>query len=291
MEPLEVAQAYFDEWNLQDPAEIAATFAPGGTYNDPTTGQPLSGQAIVEHTSGLFTAFPDLSFEIVSAGVTGDGTVGAQWLMRGTNSGSFGGGSPTGQTVELPGADFIVVDGDKIRSVQGYFGQRTLVEQLGLQVIVQPYSIGPISFGSSVYVNQGDCSKPGAFSITSISLHSDEEAQEVSGFGARILREMTQMPGFISAVIARAGLRMFTISAWEDVESPKQLLRGGAHKEAMDRVLGPDFATGFMTSVWVPDRINPMWVRCPHCDRMVVHSGKDEKCQCGQTLPENIPYW
>ena len=150
MEALEVAQAYFDAWNLQDPAEIAATFAPGGTYNDPTTGQPLSGQAIVEYTSGLFTAFPDLSFEIVSAGVTGDGTVGAQWLMRGTNSGSFGGGPPTGQMVELPGADFIAVDGDKIRSVQGYFDQRTLVEQLGLQVIVQPYSIGPASFGSSV---------------------------------------------------------------------------------------------------------------------------------------------
>lgn len=229
MEPLEVAQAYFDAWNLQDPAEIAATFAPGGTYADPTTGQPLSGQAIVEYTSGLVSAFPDLSFGIVSTGVAGDGTVAAQWLMQGTNSGPFGGGPPTGQTVELPGVDFIVVDGDKIHSVQGYFDQRSFVEQLGLQVIVQPYSIGLASFGSSVYVSQGDCSKPGAFSMTSISLHSDEEAQEVSGGGGRILREMAQMPGFISSVTARAGLRMFTMSAWEDVDSPKQLLRGGAH--------------------------------------------------------------
>ena len=151
-----------------------------------------------------------------------------QWLIQGTNSGPFGGGPPTGQTVELPGADFIVVDGDKIHPVQGYFDQRSFVEQLGLQVIVQPYSIGLASFGSSVYVSQGDCSKPGAFSMTSISLHSDEEAQEVSG-GGRILREMAQMPGFISAVTARAGLRMFTMSAWEDVDSPRQLLRGGAH--------------------------------------------------------------
>ena len=54
--------------------------------------------------------------------------------------------------------------------------------------------------------------------------------------------------------------------------------------------MGPDFATGFMTSVWVLERINPMWVRCPHCDRMAVQSGKDEKCQCGHTLPENVPY-
>lgn len=94
MEPLEVAQAYFDAWNLRGPAEVAATFAPGGTYADPTTGQPLSGQAIVEYTSGL------------------------------------------------------------------------------------------ASFGSSGYVSQGDCSKPGTFNMTSISLHSDEEAQEVSGGGA-----------------------------------------------------------------------------------------------------------
>jgi len=105
MEPLEVAQAYFDAWNLRGPAEVAATFAPGGTYADPTTGQPLSGQAIVEYTSGLGSS------------------------------------------------------------------------------------------GSSGYVSQGDCSKPGTFNMTSISLHSDEEAQEVSGGGGRILREMAQMPG------------------------------------------------------------------------------------------------
>ena len=60
MEPLEVAQAYFDAWNLHDPAEIAATFAPGGIYADPTTGLPLSGHAIVEYTSGLVSAFPGL---------------------------------------------------------------------------------------------------------------------------------------------------------------------------------------------------------------------------------------
>jgi len=226
MEPLEVAQAYFDAWHLRDPAEEAATFALDGTYADPTTGQPLSGQAIVEYTSGLVSACPDLSFGIVSTGDADDGTVVAQWLMQGTNSGPFGGGPPIGPMVELPGADFIVDDGDKIRSVQVYFDQRSFVEQLGLQVIVQPDSIGLVSFGSSVYGSQGDCSEPGTFNMTSISLNSDEEAQEVSGGGGRILREMAQMPGFSSAVTNRASLRMFTMSAWEDVDSPNQLHRG-----------------------------------------------------------------
>lgn len=291
MEPLEVAQSYFDAWNLQDPSEIAATFAPGGTYHDPATGQPLSGQAIADYTGGLFAAFPDLSFEIVSAGVTGDGTVAAQWIMRGTNSGPFGGGPPTGQSVELPGADFIVVYGDKIRSVQGYLDQRTFVEQLGLQVIVQPYSIGPVSFGDSVHLNLGKPTKPGAFSITAINVRSDEEAQEVRGFGRRILQEMAQMPGFISALTAKNGMKLFTMTAWENPDSPKQLLQGGAHKEAMERFFGPDFSTGGMTSVWVPDRVNAAWVRCQHCGDMVAHPGGDGKCRCGQTLPEQTPYW
>ena len=74
MGPLEVAQTYFDAWNRRDPDAITATFADGGTYSDPTTGQPLAGQAIAEYTSGLFAAFPDLSLELVSAGFTGEST-------------------------------------------------------------------------------------------------------------------------------------------------------------------------------------------------------------------------
>jgi predicted ester cyclase len=80
------------------------------------------------YTSGLFAAFPDLSFEIISAAQTGDDTVSAQWMMRGTNTGPMAGVPPTGMAVALPGADFITVDGDKIRSVQGYFDQKTFLE-------------------------------------------------------------------------------------------------------------------------------------------------------------------
>ena len=84
MSNLDVAQEYFDAWNRRNPAAIVATFAEGGTYNDPASGGDLSGQALVEYTSGLFSAFPDLSFEIVSAVPAGDNVVAAQWLMRGS---------------------------------------------------------------------------------------------------------------------------------------------------------------------------------------------------------------
>ena len=82
MSSLEVAQKYFDGWNRRDPAAIVATFAEGGTYHDPASEIDLSGQAFVEYTSGLFSAFPDLSFDIVSVVPAGDSLVAAQWLMR-----------------------------------------------------------------------------------------------------------------------------------------------------------------------------------------------------------------
>src|SRR5215831_676710 len=129
MTPLDVASTYFDAWNRRDPAAIVATFTEGGTYHDPTVPQSLSGPTLVAYTSGLFAAFPDLSFEVVSAAQTGDHTVAAQWMMRGTNSGPLAASPPTGKAVALPGADFITVDQDKIRSVQGYFDQKTFLEQ------------------------------------------------------------------------------------------------------------------------------------------------------------------
>ena len=291
MNAVEVARKYFDAWNNRDPSAIVATFTEGGTYMDPASGGTLTGQALAEYTGGLFLAFPDLIFDIVSVGPDNDGTVAAQWVMKGTNTGPFGGGPPTGQSVALPGADFITIEGDKIRSVQGYFDQKTFVEQLGLQTIVQPYSIGPVSFGDSVYLQLGKLTRPGAFSLTSISVRSEEEAQEVRGYSRRILQELAQMPGFISALLARNGNRMLTTTAWENADAPSQVLQGGAHKEAMDRIFSTDFSAGFMTSVWVPDRINAMWVRCTTCGQMSDYDQDQGQCRCGQPLPEPPPYW
>ena len=286
-----VAQGYFDAWNSRVAKAIVATLADGGTYSDPASGGPLSGQALEEHAQGLFGAFPDLSFDIVSSAATGDGTVAAQWLMKGTNTGPFGGGPPTGQSIELPGADFITVEGDKIRSVQGYFDQRTFVEQIGLQAIVQPYSIGPFTFGVSVRATTGKLIKPGAISLTWIEVDTDEEAEEVRARGRQITQEMLQMEGHISTTTMVFGRRLHTTTAWENPEAPTQLLKSGAHKEAMDRFFGPGFASSASTMVWLPGRFNGMWVRCPSCDQMAEYDQGEGKCRCGAILPEHPPYW
>jgi steroid delta-isomerase-like uncharacterized protein len=134
MNAIEVVKRYFDAWNRHDADAIAALFAEGGTYSNPIAGQGLTGQAIASYAKGVFTAFPDASFEIVSIGDTGGGLVAWQWLGRATNTGPLADGSPpTGRSVRLPGASFTQVESDKIRSEQAYHDRQTMAEQLGLK--------------------------------------------------------------------------------------------------------------------------------------------------------------
>jgi steroid delta-isomerase-like uncharacterized protein len=135
MNAIEVVKRYFDAWNRHDADAIVALFAEGGTYSNPIAGQGLTGQAIARFAKGVFTAFPDASFEIVSIGDTGGGLVATQWLACGTNTGPLADGSqPTGRPVTLPGASFTQVESDKIRSEQAYHDRQTMDEQLGLKV-------------------------------------------------------------------------------------------------------------------------------------------------------------
>jgi hypothetical protein len=196
-----------------------------------------------------------------------------------------------GGTVALPGADFIAVEGDKIRSVQGYFDSSAFAEQLGLQVIVQPRSVGPFSFGFSVRAQSGNHTKPGAFSLTWIQVRSEEEAQQVRNYSRAAAAEMVEMPGFIAWIGAGIGERLFTITAWEDAESTQQLRRSGPHEEAVERFFTTDFATSVLTSVWKPERINALWVRCEACGSLEDYELSRGISQCGQPLPEPPPYW
>lgn len=286
-----VAQGYFDAWNQRDPDAIVAAFTEGGTYTDPVAGS-LNGSAIGAYANGLFTAFPDLTFDIVSAAPAGDGVVAAQWLMRGTNTGPFQGAPPTGRGIALPGADFITVAGDKISAVKGYFDSREIPVQLGLQVVVQPHQVGPFVFGTSTQVHSGNVTRPGAFSLTVLTVRSPEEVAEVRGYSQRIVQEMLKMPGFISWLGVVNGDRMFTITAWEKPEDARPLMRGGTHKEAMERFFSPTgVASDASTSVWQPHHLNPLWVRCPSCGQMVVAEGTAPRCGCGADLPGDIRYW
>jgi hypothetical protein len=73
MNAIEVAKPHFEAWNRHDADAIVAAFAEGGTYNNPIAGQGLTGEAIGSFAKGVFAAYPDASFELMSIGDTGAG--------------------------------------------------------------------------------------------------------------------------------------------------------------------------------------------------------------------------
>jgi steroid delta-isomerase-like uncharacterized protein len=293
MTALDVAQRYFDGWNRHDPPAVLATMADGGTYTDPTTGGPVSGPAFSGYMQGFFATFPDVSFEVASAGLAAPDLVAAQWIMRGTNGGSMMGLPPTGKRVELHGADFIRVADGRIRSVQGYFDSRAIPEQLGLQVNVQPKALGPFTFGTAVRTWGGATGKPGAFSITALQSRGPEDTAQVSAASRQIATELLGMKGFLGLVTAIVGERMLTITAWEHPDDAKQVRTVGTHGSAMKRFYGSGdtLGGGGYTAVFVPERINTMWVRCASCATIADHAARQGTCTCGATLPDPFPYW
>ena len=291
-ESLQVFKAYADAWNRHDGAAIVATFLEGGTYADPTTPGPLTGSTIAAYAESLWVAFPDLSFEILSSLENGDGLHSAEWLMKGTNSGSMRGLPPTGKSISLRGADFVRVEDGKIRSVQGYFDPGEVPRSLGLDIVVQPKVIGPFEFGTSIRVSSGSKAVPGAFSITLFEARNDEEKAAISESSKKIAQEMLSLPGFISLVAANVGDRMMTITAWDCPESTAPMMKSGEHRIAVERYFRSELGgRGGTTGIWVPSRLNPRRVRCDACSKMAPVSASGEMCSCGASLPDPLACW
>ncbi len=290
MQPTEVARRYIDAWNTRSPAAINGMFLEGGTYTDPVTNGPLTGSAIGNFAEGLFGSFPDLSFDITSNAETASGVV-LEWTMRGTNTGSLRGLPPTGARIAQPGIDVIRVSGDKVASVRGYFDRQTMLDQLGLQVVVQPHQIGPITFGVSTRVRSGSNATPGAFSLTMVDARSDEEVQQIRMYSRRILLGMPSMPGFLSFLGAIVGQRLYTVSAWSDPESARSVMRDPAHKEASSEFHRGELGTAFHSSIWTPHHFSERWMRCPSCGHMNAAQQGQNACGCGSVLPELAAFW
>jgi heme-degrading monooxygenase HmoA len=204
--------------------------------------------------------------------------------MRGTNSGPFNGLPPTGREIALPGADFITFadDGWGIASVTGYFDSARVPRDLGLDVIVQPTTIGPWTFGVASRASAGREAPAGAISLTFLEARSAEEVEEVRTRSREIVHELLDAPGFISFVGVTVGRRMYTISAWETPEAARGIRGNAGHREAVARMFGPQIASAGQTGIWAPWRLNEPIVRCTQCDTMVRAA---DVCACGATLP------
>jgi len=291
MPVLDSIQRYFDGWNTRNADAILNSLTEGGTYEDPSTGQPLSGAALRGYVEGLWAAFPDLKFEITSKGETAPDKAAAEWKMIGTNAGSMNGLPPTGKEVIIEGSDFFVLEGDKIASVRGYFDAGAVPRQLGLDVIVQPKQVGPFRFGTSTMVQTGKTQEPAAFSITYLEAKDAEDAAIVRDGSRASLIDMLSMDGFIGATTSVIGTRMVTISAWDSADAPRQVMRQGAHAQEQKKMLTGTVAKHGYTSVWTKHRVNPFLMRCEACGKMSRGENAARLCDCGETLHGPVPYW
>ena len=105
---MELIDRYFAAWNAHDPDAIMACFTEEGTFEDPTTGGPITGSAIGETANDLFVGFPDVSFTEVRI-ERGPSSAAAQYVMRGTNTGATPLGPPSGPGGYPSGRGFLHV--------------------------------------------------------------------------------------------------------------------------------------------------------------------------------------
>ncbi len=289
---IESVTRYFDAWNARDADAIVAALSADGTYQDPTTDGPIGGDAIRAYVATLWAAFPDLQFETKNLGELAPGRFAAQWIMRGTNTGSMRGLPPSNVEIEVEGADFFELAGDRIAKVEGYFDAGAVPRQVGLNVIVQPSAIGPFRFGQATAVQTGRTDPPGAISVTFLEAADDQSVEVVRAGSRDTMIEMMSMEGFIGATTATLGMRMVTVSAWASAEDSRQLIaEGGAHAKAMKDFYAGRVAKAGTTSVWAPHRMNAFFTRCESCHTMHRDIEGGATCDCGAELPTQLPYW
>jgi steroid delta-isomerase-like uncharacterized protein len=290
MSAMEAARRYVGAWNARDTAALGASFRPGGTYEDPNTGGPIGAGPLGVYASGLWTAFPDLWFEEVGWQEAAGDQITFRWLMRGTNRGSLRGLPPTGATIALPGVDVITVCDGAVERVHGYFDRATLMEQLGVMSVVQPYVAGPVHFGVCTQVRSDSQAPPGALSLTMIEARSDQEVQRIREISRRIMVQLPGMPGFLSFQGAVVGRRLTTVTVWESAETARQVMQEANHRQASADMLRGELGSAFHASTWSLARLGELRVRCLECGK-VRDRAKVPTCECGAAKGERPAYW
>lgn len=150
---------------------------------------------------------------------------------------------------------------------------------------------GRADYGYSMRLASGNPSPPGVLATTWIAAKNEGERDRIRAHSRENVKDFLAEPGFISIVTGFTGLRGFTVTAWEDEAAMKRGL-GKHHAVAMKELLGQDFVASVWTSVWVPARMNRLWLRCTSCVSLEDASAGGRDCtKCGAQLPERPAYW
>jgi steroid delta-isomerase-like uncharacterized protein len=135
----EFIDRYNAAWNDHDVEKIVSLHTEDSVFENHVTGDVNVGrEQIGRAIAGIFSVFPDLSFETRRAYIREDLVV-QEWTARGTHEGTMTRSGmdvpPTGRKVEYRGMDVIPVRDGLVARKDVYSDSVTLLRQLGLTAI------------------------------------------------------------------------------------------------------------------------------------------------------------
>ena len=130
---------YNAAWNAHDVDAIVSMHTDDSVFENHVTGDRNVGrEAIGRAVAGIFSVFPDLTFETRRAYIREDLVV-QEWTARGTHRGAMTRSGievePTGRSVEYKGMDVIPIRDGLVARKDVYSDSITLLRQLGLTSI------------------------------------------------------------------------------------------------------------------------------------------------------------
>jgi steroid delta-isomerase-like uncharacterized protein len=131
-------------WNTQNAEQVVTFYDEQITWRNVAMEEVYQGkQEVHAFLVRLFTAFPDLTFDVtykIARGVN----VSEQWCMRGTHRGAFFGVPATGRSVVIPGISMVEMRDGKFLRDEFYFDAGGVMRQLGL---LPPLSVSQTALG------------------------------------------------------------------------------------------------------------------------------------------------
>ncbi|TRX62734.1 ester cyclase [Fulvivirga sp. M361] len=124
-------EKYVEAWDTHDPKKLADLLASTSSYEDATQ----KGNALEIISSSIETtvkAFPDVSFEVISLieSSSDKELFVLEWLMQGTNRGTFYGAEPTNKTVSITGLDLIRTKDERITKIKSFYDSNQFMTQM-----------------------------------------------------------------------------------------------------------------------------------------------------------------
>jgi steroid delta-isomerase-like uncharacterized protein len=135
----EFIDRYNAAWNEHDVETILSMHTEDSVFENHVTGDVNVGpEQIRRAVAGIFSVFPDLTFETRRAYIRADLVV-QEWTARGTHEGTMTRSGievpPTGRKVEYRGMDVIPIRDGLVARKDVYSDSVTLLRQLGLTEI------------------------------------------------------------------------------------------------------------------------------------------------------------